>query len=55
MAPQTSFYLRWRKEKSFDSSLDFAKRSGYAEADPSFDIDGIDAFHKISYTFKSSF
>ena len=35
----TNFILSEMEEgKSFDSSLDFAKRSGYAEADPSFDI-----------------
>lgn len=33
---------------SFDRALDEAKKLGYAEADPSFDIDGIDAAHKIS-------
>ena len=45
----TNFILSEMEEgKSFDSSLDFAKRSGYAEADPSFDIDGIDAAHKIA-------
>ncbi len=34
--------------KSFAMALAEAKRLGYAEADPSFDIDGIDAAHKLS-------
>ncbi len=33
---------------SFDAVLADAQRLGYAEADPSFDIDGIDAAHKLS-------
>ena len=33
-------------EKDFDEVLDDAQKKGYAEADPSFDIDGIDAAHK---------
>ena len=45
----SNFILSEMEEgKSFDSSLDFAQQSGYAEADPSFDIDGIDAAHKIA-------
>ncbi len=32
----------------FDSVLLEAQRAGYAEADPSFDIDGVDAAHKLS-------
>ena len=34
------------EEKSFDEVLLDAQEKGYAEADPSFDIDGIDAAHK---------
>ena len=34
-------------EKDFDEVLVDAQKKGYAEADPSFDIDGIDAAHKI--------
>jgi len=34
------------KEKGFDEVLLDAQKKGYAEADPSFDIDGIDAAHK---------
>lgn len=31
----------------FDTALDQAKALGYAEADPTFDIEGIDAAHKV--------
>jgi homoserine dehydrogenase len=34
--------------RSFDEVLAEAKQLGYAEADPSFDIDGIDAAHKLA-------
>ncbi|MBO9714446.1 homoserine dehydrogenase [Sphingomonas sp.] len=34
--------------RSFDDVLGEAQRLGYAEADPSFDIDGVDAAHKLS-------
>ena len=33
---------------SFDSVLQEAKAKGYAEADPTFDIEGIDAAHKLT-------
>ncbi|WP_281301990.1 MULTISPECIES: homoserine dehydrogenase [unclassified Iodidimonas] len=33
---------------SFDDALSQAQALGYAEADPSFDIDGVDTAHKIS-------
>ncbi len=33
---------------AFDEALDEASRLGYAEADPSFDVDGVDAAHKLS-------
>ena len=33
--------------RSFDSVLAQAQAEGYAEADPSFDVDGIDAAHKL--------
>jgi homoserine dehydrogenase len=33
---------------SFDSALKEAQRLGYAEADPTFDIEGIDAAHKLT-------
>lgn len=32
----------------FDEALKLAQRNGYAEKDPSFDIDGIDSAHKLS-------
>ncbi len=32
----------------FEEALKEAQRKGYAEADPSFDVDGIDAAHKIA-------
>ena len=31
----------------FDSTLSFAQKEGYAEPDPTFDIEGLDAAHKI--------
>ncbi len=34
--------------KDFAEVLDEARRRGYAEADPSFDIDGIDTAHKLA-------
>lgn len=34
--------------RDFDSVLAEAQEKGYAEADPSFDVDGIDAAHKLS-------
>ena len=34
--------------EAFDDVLSEAQRLGYAEADPSFDIDGIDAAHKLA-------
>lgn len=36
------------KGASFDAALREAQRLGYAEADPSFDVDGIDAAHKLA-------
>ncbi len=36
------------KQSSFEVVLKEAQRLGYAEADPSFDVDGIDAVHKVS-------
>ncbi len=33
---------------SFDTVLQHAQKLGYAEADPSFDIDGIDSAHKVA-------
>lgn len=46
----TSNYILSRmgnEKKSFDSALKDAQNKGYAETDPSFDIDGDDVLHKI--------
>ncbi len=37
-----------RENLSFDSALKEAQKSGFAEADPTFDIEGFDAGHKIT-------
>ena len=37
-----------RKRVSFDEALRAAQELGYAEADPTFDVDGIDAAHKLT-------
>jgi homoserine dehydrogenase len=34
--------------RSFETILDEAKRAGYAEADPTFDVAGIDSAHKLA-------
>ena len=46
----TNFILSEMRDKglSFDKVLAEAQRLGYAEADPTFDIEGIDAAHKIT-------
>ncbi|OIQ93766.1 homoserine dehydrogenase [mine drainage metagenome] len=46
----TNFILSEMRDKgaSFETVLGEAQRLGYAEADPSFDIEGIDAAHKIT-------
>ncbi len=47
----TSNYILSRmrlEELEFDAVLFDAQELGYAEADPSFDIDGVDAAHKLS-------
>ncbi len=46
----TNFILSEMRDKglSFDTVLKEAQRLGYAEADPTFDIEGIDAAHKIT-------
>jgi homoserine dehydrogenase len=47
----TTNYVLTEMEKSgetFDTVLKRAQELGYAEADPSFDVDGIDAAHKIT-------
>jgi homoserine dehydrogenase len=46
----TNFILSEMRDKglSFDTVLQEAQRLGYAEADPTFDIEGVDAAHKIT-------
>jgi len=46
----TNFILSEMRDKGldFDVALREAQRLGYAEADPSFDIDGVDAAHKAT-------
>ncbi|MDO9273449.1 MAG: homoserine dehydrogenase [Rugosibacter sp.] len=46
----TNFILSEMRDKglSFADALEDAKRLGYAEADPTFDVEGIDAAHKIT-------
>jgi homoserine dehydrogenase len=46
----TNFILSEMRDKglSFDTVLKEAQRLGYAESDPTFDIEGVDAAHKIT-------
>ena len=46
----TNFILSEMREKGldFDAALQDAQRLGYAEADPTFDIQGVDAAHKAT-------
>lgn len=44
-----------REQRDFGDVLDEAQKLGYAEADPSFDVDGIDAAHKLSILAALSF
>ena len=46
----SNFILSEMREKgaSFSDALDAAQRQGYAEADPTFDVEGIDAAHKLT-------
>jgi homoserine dehydrogenase len=46
----SNFILSEMREKglSFESALQDAQKNGYAEADPTFDIEGIDAAHKLT-------
>ena len=39
----------------FEEALLMAQRAGYAEADPSFDVDGTDAAHKLSVLVKLAY
>lgn len=38
----------WNGKRSFDDVLKEAQAKGYAEAEPSFDVDGIDTAHKLA-------
>ncbi|MEW5889644.1 MAG: homoserine dehydrogenase [Pseudomonadota bacterium] len=46
----TNFILSEMRDKglSFDEVLKEAQRLGYAEADPTFDVEGVDAAHKLT-------
>jgi len=46
----SNFILSEMRDKgiSFDSALKDAQKRGYAEADPTFDIEGVDAAHKLT-------
>jgi homoserine dehydrogenase len=46
----SNFILSEMREKglTFDAALKDAQKKGYAEADPTFDIEGIDAAHKLT-------
>jgi len=46
----SNFILSEMREKglSFDAALKDAQQRGYAEADPTFDIEGVDAAHKLT-------
>ena len=46
----TNFILTQLREKgwTFDAALKVAQELGYAEADPTFDVEGVDAAHKIT-------
>jgi homoserine dehydrogenase len=53
----TNFILSEMRDKglSFESVLKDAQRLGYAEADPTFDIEGIDAAHKVTLMAEIAF
>jgi homoserine dehydrogenase len=53
----TNFILTEMREKSlsFEAALHQAQALGYAEADPTFDIQGIDAAHKCSILASMAF
>ena len=46
----SNFILTQMRERgtSFDDALREAQRLGYAEADPAFDVDGVDSAHKLA-------
>ena len=39
---------RMERGRDFAEVLEEAQKQGYAEADPAFDVDGIDAAHKLA-------
>jgi homoserine dehydrogenase len=45
----SNYILTQMSEKGlgFQEALSLARKKGYAEADPSLDVDGIDAVHKL--------
>ncbi len=45
----------FKKEVSFEEALKDAQEKGFAEADPTFDIDGIDSAHKMAILSSISF
>ncbi len=53
----TNFILSEMRDKglTFEAALQDAQRRGYAEADPTFDIEGIDAAHKLTIIAAISF
>jgi homoserine dehydrogenase len=53
----SNFILSEMRDKgtSFDAVLKEAQRLGYAEADPTFDIEGVDAAHKLTIIAAISF
>ena len=53
----SNFILSAMRERgwSFDTALREAQRLGYAEADPRFDVDGIDAAHKLTLLASMAF
>jgi homoserine dehydrogenase len=53
----SNFILTEMRSKglTFDAALAEAQRQGFAEADPRFDVDGIDAAHKLSLLAANAF
>ena len=47
MAHQIIFYLQWIKKKNFKNVLIDAKKLGYAESNPSADLNGDDVSAKL--------
>ncbi len=54
-ARASSRITRGGEKSEFEEVLKEAQRKGYAEADPSFDIDGVDSAHKLSIMIMLSF